>query len=80
MLFKEQYNEEVFSEYKEWIPYVTEIYSPIRDSETGDFRFLPYPGSLLDQPYKSFLILRCIQNVYREVSKEANKALLAKTK
>ena len=80
MLFLRQYSEEVFTEYKEWVPYVTDIYAPIRDSETGDFRFLPFPGSLMEQPYKSMLILRHIQNVYREVAEEKNKQMLEKAK
>ena len=80
MLFLHQYDEEIFSEYKEWIPYVIDIYSPIRDSETGDFRHLPFPGSLMEQPYKSFMILKCIQNAYREVCDQKNKEMMAKAK
>lgn len=80
MLFLKQYDDEVFNEYKEWIPYVVDIYSPIRDSETGDFRHLPYPGSLMEQPYKSLLILKCIQNTYREVAEQKNKEILDKAK
>ena len=80
MLFKKQYDEEVFLEYKEWIPYVVDIYSTIRDSETGDFRSLPYPGTVMDQPYKTMLILKAIQNAYREVAEERNKELLKNVK
>lgn len=80
MLFKKQYDGEIFSEYKEWVPYVIDIYAPIRDSETGDFRYLPYPGSLMEQPYKTLLILKCIQNAYREVCEEHNKQMLEKSR
>lgn len=80
MLFLRQYDEEIFSEYKEWLYYVTDIYAPIRDSETGDFRHLPFPGSLMEQPYKSLLILKCIQNAYREVCSEKQKQLLQNAK
>ena len=80
MLFLRQYDEEIFADYKEWIPYVVDVYSPIRDSETGDFRYLPFPGSLMDQPYKTLLILKCIQNAYREVCESKNKELLSKAR
>ena len=80
MLFLKQRSDEVFREYKEWIPYVVDMYAPIRDSETGDFRFLPFPGSLMDQPYQTMLILREIQNAYREVCEEKQKAMMDKAK
>ena len=80
MLFLHQHDEEIFADYKEWIPYVVDIYSPIRDSETGDFRQLPYPGSLMEQPYSTMLVLRCIQNAYREVISEKQKEMLSKSK
>ena len=80
MLFLKQHDDEVFREYREWIPYVVDIYAPIRDSETGDFRFLPFPGSLMEQPYKTMLILKHIQNIYREVCEEKNKQMLEKAK
>lgn len=80
MLFLKQYDEEIFTEYKEWVPYVTEMYAPIRDSETGDFRFLPFPGSLMEQPYKTFQILRAIQNEYRNVVAEKNEQMLKSKK
>ena len=80
MLFLHQYDEEIFSEYQEWIPYVVDVYAPIRDSETGDFRHLPFPGSLMEQPFKTMMILKCIQNAYREVCAQKNKELMAKAK
>lgn len=80
MVFLNQYDQEVFTEYGEWLPYIVDIYSTIRDSETGDFRFLPFEGTVMDQPYKSILILKEIQNTYREVANEKNKELLNKNK
>lgn len=80
MLFLKQYDEEIFSEYREWVSYVIDIYAPIKDSETGDFRFLPYEGCLMDQPYKTMLILKCVQNAYREVCEQKNKELIEKSK
>lgn len=80
MIFLNQYDQEVFTEYGEWFPYIVDIYSTIRDSETGDFRYLPFDGSLMDQPYKSLLILKEIQNTYREVANEQNKQMLEKAK
>lgn len=80
MLFLKQYDEEIFTEYKEWVPYVTEMYAPIRDSETGDFRFLPFPGSLMEQPYKTLQILRAVQNEYRTVVAEKNEQILKSKK
>ena len=80
MLFLNQRNDEVFREYKEWLPFIVDIFAPIRDSETGDFRFLPFPGSLMDQPYKTMLILKEIQNTYREISAEKQKQAMEKAK
>lgn len=80
MIFLSQRNEEVFEEYKEWLSYIVDIYAPIRDSETGDFRFLPFPGSLMDQPYRTMLILKEIQNTYRDVVQEKNKQMMEKAK
>lgn len=80
MIFLSQRNEEVFKEYKEWIPFIVDIYAPIRDSETGDFRFLPFPGSLMDQPFSTMEVLKEIQNTYREVCKEKQEQALQKAK
>ncbi len=80
MIFLNQRNDEVFREYKEWLPFIVDIFAPIRDSETGDFRFLPFPGSLMDQPYKTMLILKEVQNTYREVAEEKQKQAMEKAK
>ena len=75
-IFLNHYNQELFDEYKEWFPYIVDIYSPIRDSETGDFRSFPYPGTIMDQPYQTMLVLKEIQNEYRQVVKEQNEAAM----
>jgi hypothetical protein len=31
--------------------YITDIYLPICNSDSGDFRELPFLGGILDQPY-----------------------------
>lgn len=80
MIFLNQRNDEVFREYKEWLPFIVDIFAPIRDSETGDFRFLPFPGSLMDQPYKTMLILKEVQNTYREVAEEKQRQAMEKAK
>lgn len=73
-IFNNHYSQELFDEYKEWLPYIIDIYAPIRDSENGDFRFLPFEGSLMDQPYNMMLVLKEIQNAYREVVQERMEA------
>ncbi len=46
--------------------YITDVYLPICDSETGDFRALPFPGGILDQPYLTMQVLKIIQAEYRK--------------
>lgn len=46
--------------------YITDMYLPICDSETGDFRTLPFPGGILDQPYMTMQVLKIIQSEYRK--------------
>lgn len=78
----ESLSEEVFSgryrpdselaiEYGRWMPYIVHLYAPVCDSETGDFRHLPFPGSLVDQPHITLEILRVIQMAYRKVVSES---------
>jgi hypothetical protein len=79
-IFLNHYNQELFEEYREWIPFIVDIYAPLRDSETGDFRSFPFEGSLMDQPYQTMLILKEIQSEYRQVVKEQNEARLRNVK
>lgn len=52
------------------MPYISDIFATIVDTETGDFRFLPFPGSLMDQPFMTMNILKVIQETYRADRKE----------
>ncbi len=52
--------------------YITNIYLPICDTQSGDFRMLPFEGPIGDQPYMTMLVLRIIQGAYREFQHEKN--------
>jgi len=56
---------EICLEYAKWIPAVINLYLPIVDSESGDFRHLPFPGALSEQPHVTMELLRIIQLAYR---------------
>ncbi len=59
-------NSLLYSECSRWVPYVTDLFLPIIDSETGDFRSLPFDGSIADQPYLTMQVLKLIQLNYRK--------------
>lgn len=46
--------------------YITDFFLPICDSDTGDFKILPFPGGVLDQPYMTMQVLKVIQAEYRK--------------
>ena len=50
------------------------------DSESGDFRHLPFPGSVMDQPYMTMQVIRLIQLNYRRHLAEKAEAVRAKAK
>jgi hypothetical protein len=54
------------------------VYLPVCDSETGDFRTLPFPGGAMDQPYMSMQILKLIQLNYRRHLNEKMKRITGK--
>ena len=58
--------------------YITDLYLPICDSDTGDFRTLPFPGGVLDQPYMTMQVLKVIQSEYRKNLADKNKKLAYK--
>ena len=68
----------VYKECSRWIPYVTDLYLPISDSETGDFRSLPFEGSISDQPYMTMQVLKLIQLNYRRHLNEKIKKMKSK--
>ena len=69
---------ELYSEYGHWLMYITDIYLPLCDSDSGDFRTLPFPGGILDQPYMTMQVLKVIQMEYRKHISEKNKNLVRK--
>ena len=48
-----------------WIPYAVDVFLPICDSESGDLRSLPFPGSLMEQPYMTMQIILTVQGEYK---------------
>jgi len=73
-VFNGRRSAELYAEYGHWLFYITDIYLPCCDSESGDFRHLPFAGSLMDQPYMSMQILKLIQlNYRRHVHEQAKK-------
>ena len=70
MVFNGRKDRDVFREYARWLPYITEIFLPICDSERGDLLHLPFPGSLMDQPYMTMQIILLVQDGYRKVLSE----------
>lgn len=70
----------MFHEYRHWIPYIVDFYLPCADSETGDFRFLPFEGGAGDQPYMTMQILRLVQVNYRKHLNEKMKSIKAGSK
>lgn len=64
---------EVCVEYARWIPYIVHLYMPICDSESGDFRHLPFPGTIGEQPAVTMELLKLIQLNYRISVRESMK-------
>jgi hypothetical protein len=56
---------EIFKAYARWIPYITDIFLPLCDGETGNLLSMPFPGSLMEQPYMTMQILLTVQGEYR---------------
>ena len=65
-MFGGKFDAELYKEYGHWLSYITDIYLVICDSENGDFRSLPFDGSVSDQPYMTMQILKIIQLNYRK--------------
>lgn len=55
--------------------YITDFFLPICDSDTGDFRVLPFPEGILDQPYMTMQVLKVIQAEYRKHLSEKTKGM-----
>ena len=56
----------IFREHGRLLSYVTDLFLPIVDSETGDLRSLPFPGAATDQPYMTMQVIKLIQLNYRK--------------
>ena len=65
----------MYVEYGHWLTYITDVFLPICDSDTGDFRTLPFPGGILDQPYMTMQVLKVVQAEYRKHLNEKAKRL-----
>ena len=61
-----------------WLSYVTDLFLPIVDSETGDLKTLPFPGSASDQPYMTMQVIKLIQLNYRKHLADKMKSLKTK--
>ena len=68
----------IFRENGRWLSYVTDLFLPIVDSETGDLRALPFPGSESDQPYMMMQVIKLIQLNYRKHLADRMKKLKGK--
>lgn len=55
--------------------YITDVFLPICDSDTGDFKVLPFLGGVLDQPYMTMQVLKVIQAEYRKHLIEKNRKI-----
>lgn len=55
----------MFRAYSRWIPYITDVFLPICDGENGNLLSMPFPGSLMEQPYMTFQIVLTVQGEYR---------------
>jgi len=78
-VFNGRYDCELYREYGRWLGYITDVYLPICDSENGDFRMLPFKGTIMDQPYMSMQVIRLVQMNYRKHLNENMKRIQAKT-
>jgi hypothetical protein len=54
------------------------VFLPICDSESGDLRQMPFPGSVMEQPYMSMQIIKLIQLNYRKHLADKVKKIKAK--
>ena len=66
-MFNGRRNEELFREYGHSLFYITDVFLPSINTDNGDFLHLPFPGSIMDQPYMSMQIMKLIQLNYRKV-------------
>lgn len=78
-IFNGRRSQEIFQAYSRWIPYIVDVFLPICDSESGDLRMLPFPGSLMDQPYMTMQIILTVQGEYKAFLGERVEKMKANT-
>ena len=59
---------------------ITNIFLPIIDSETEDWRHLPFHGSIMNQPYMTMQILKLLQLNFRKHLSEKAESIRIKAK
>ena len=69
-MFNGRRNDELFREYGHWLPYITEIFLPLCNSENGDLLSMPFPGALSEQPYMTMQVVLLIQQSFKKVLSE----------
>ena len=79
-MFAGRNSRQIFQENGRWLGDVTGLFLPIVDSETGDLRSLPFPGSASDQPYMTMQVIKLIQLNYRKHLADKMKRIKAKGK
>lgn len=78
-VFSGHYDKELFYEYRHWLFYITDLFLPIADSQSGDFRALPFGGAMADQPYMTMQVLKIIQSAYRKHLNDNMKRIQSKS-
>jgi hypothetical protein len=57
-------DEDDFMAVKKWRFHIVDLFMILINGKHGCFNFLPFPGSILDQPEKTMRILQFIQGEY----------------
>ena len=70
---------EIFEAYPRWIPFVVDIFLPICDGENGGLTMMPFPGSLMEQPYMTMQIILTVQGEFRAFLSEKVEKLKTNT-
>lgn len=78
-MFQGRRNDELYREYGRWLPYITDVFLPLCNSENGDLMSMPFPGSLMDQPYMTMQVLLVIQGAFKKVLSDRVEKMKAKT-
>jgi hypothetical protein len=63
-------NDELFKEGAHYVIMINDLFLPCVDSQSGDFRTMPFPGSAADQPYMTMQALKIVQSEYKKTLAE----------